>query len=773
MDGVLNVMSEGKELNPPPESRLGTFQSPNLRRIDGIDIERDRDSAFPPMGARPTSSGYAPGTPPNPFNDGIITNRNSYKRPFGLEVDTSTYVDPNHPIKPRPPGTPGIDYAPADPREITHGYEIDPSISLGPRNSITIDIGGKARFRSPDELAGGVEGRTSITIKLEGCYVYVFLTTYFAAGYSDEYSGRGGRLQMKDELIESYLLPFCNRPPKQAEPKPEEPPPIVWKPVQFKGGQCNGMWYKVLLNYSVDGGYDFYNKKYMSPSIRQQDIFCRGPIKSIFLKEVTIPRGPTLPGFYYTYNEFFVVCNGLVPPSNVNAAIAETPDGLGYERYPVADTQSWDRRPFYGQRNVTSMGATVTPLRPEDKDICGDPPYEPEPPPDIPWQVWVPPPPPPYERRREEKMECCDLIYSEVRRLQGMQAKNEKQRELDLTAVHQKLDRLLERIGNPQIIRILDENPKEEGYQWSFKRPDNLFELLKVMSDSAEQTGFAIGKHEYPITVKVDDSWLQDLDTMLSDNIDQLADFLKFLDIDTYTEGLPGPLRLGLSLLAPIAPKDIAFVSKWIIDRARESQETKKIENLTQLIKYLQQDVADVAEAQADSEESDIFPLVIDAARFGGSGEITFETKEDLYAELVVLGAASAKQNATLVDAAMKTVAETSHTKVEATKCYILLNEISQFMDYSRRSRIFEIPIQYTPEQPKPSKDIGKGFNAGAVNDGKGDAYLMEDFFENSNAKVGIDEWDGEHSMRDLFIEILDALAAIRPGATGGGITLS
>ncbi len=630
-----------------------------------------------------------------------------------------------------------------------------------------------SRFNRPNKIDSTTRTVIDTEIIVEGCWVYVYLVVSSVTEISlDNKPSRvfGGTEVVLDD---SYMLPFCNRPPKQADPEPGEPPPVVWKPVEFKGGQCNGMWYKVLLNYSVNGIYDIYSKKSLPPFIYQQSIYCRGPIKSIFLKETTIPRGPTLPEFYYTNNSFFVVCNGLVPPSNKHTIAQETPSGPGYINEWTAYSQSWDRRPFHGQVDVSPLGATVTPLRPEDQDTCGNPAPIPEPPQVIRWWDWVPPPPPPYQPRREEKMECCDLIYSEVRRLQGMQAKSEQQRNLDLSAVHQKLDLLIGRIGNPQIIRILDENPKEEGYQWSFKRPDNLFELLKIMSDSAEQTGFAIGKHEYPITVKVDDSWLQDLDSMLSDNIDQLADFLKFLDIDTYTEGLPSPLRLGLSLLAPIAPKDIAFVTKWIIDRARESQENKKIENLTQLIKYLQQDVADVAEAQADGEESDVFPLTIDASRFGGSGEITFEDKEEFYSELIVLLTGSVKQNATLVDAAMKTVAETSHAKVEAAKCYILLNEISQYMDYGRRSRIFDIPIQYTPGQPKPSKDISKGFNAGAVNDGKGDAYLMEDFFENSNAKVGIDEWDGENSMRDLFIEILDALAAIRPGATGGGITLS
>jgi len=773
MDVGFNVMNEGKELNPPTESRLGNFQTESDREADAIASERGNDSAFPTVVSGKLSGGYTPDDWDDPTGPGRFGGQGSYRGPAGVEADSSVNFRPGLIPDPKGRDSASVDWryrGPMGTEVDTHGRGF-----IGPKNGNSIEINSdlKGRGKTPVGTEAETEFSFSINIKIEGCWVYVYRTVHFSVGFFAGGGRVGGRLSTGQELVDSYLLPFCNRPPKQAEPKPEEPPPIVWKPVEFKGGQCNGMWYKVLLNYSVDGGYDFYEKKYMSPSILQQDIFCRGPIKSIFLKEETIPRGPTLPGFYFTSNRFFVICNGLVPPSQVTFLAQETPGGLGYPRDPIAYTQHWDRRPFYGYRNVTPIGATVTPLRPEDKDTCGNPPPIPEPPPDIPWQVWVPPPPPPYERRREKKMECCDLIYSEVRRLQGMQAKSEQQRNLDLTAVHQKLDLLIERIGNPQIIRILDENPKEEGYQWSFKRPDNLFELLKIMSDSAEQTGFAIGKHEYPITVKVDDSWLQDLDTMLSNNIDQLADFLKFLDIDTYTEGLPGPLRLGLSLLAPIAPKDIAFVSKWIIDRARESQETKKIENLTQLIKYLQQNVADVAEAQADSEESDVFPLTVDATRFGGSGEINFETKEDFYAEIIVLLSGSVAQNATLLDASMKTVAEVSHAKVEAAKNHLLLKDIALFMDYGKKTRTRQIPIQYTPEPPKPEKRENKGFGGGAKVEAEGDSYPMEAFFQSSTASVGIEEWDGEKSFMDLMIEILDAIAAIRPGATGGGITLS
>lgn len=773
MDVTLNVMNEGKELNPPPELHQATLRPPNIGRMGGDNTPRGYVPNDLDLPSNPFAIDFIPGTPPNPYSDRIVTDRNSYKTPSGWEVDVSTYVDPNNSYKIRPPEARGIDFSPVDPRQIQWDYGIDPSISRDSDGSVTISLEGTGRGRSPRIVSGGTDGRASITIKIEGCYVYVLATSFYSAGYFNELSGRGQRIEAYQEVIETYILPFCNRPPNQPEPEPEIPPPIVWKPVSFKGGQCNGMWYKVILHYSVEGGYDFYTKKNLPTAILKQDVYCRGPIKSIFMKQVTIERLPDLPKYYFTSNTFFVVCNGLVPPSNIHSVAQETPGGLGYIRFPVADTQHWDLRPHYGLRKVSPMGADVTPLRPEDTDNCGNPPYVPEPPQVIRWPDWVPPPPPPYERRRKEKMECCDVIYSEVRRLQGMQAKSEKQRNLDLTEVHQKLDLLIQRVGNPQIIRILDENPKEEGYQWSFKRPDNLFELLRIMSDSSEQTGFAVGKHEYPITVKVDDSWMQDLDTMLSDNIDQLADFLKFLDIDTYTEGLPGPLRLGLSLLAPIAPKDIAFVSKWIIDRARESQENKKIENLTQLIKFLQQDVADVAEAQADSEESDVFPLTIDATRFGGSGEITFETKEDFYAELVVLMTGNTKQNATLLDASMKTVAEVSHAKVEAAKNHLLLKDIALFFDYGKKTRIRQIPIQYTPEPPKPEKRESKGFGGGAKVETEEDSYPMEAFFQSSTASVGIEEWDGERSLTDMLAEILDAIATIRPGATGGGITLS
>lgn len=189
----------------------------------------------------------------------------------------------------------------------------------------------------------------------------------------------------------------------------------------------------------------------------------------------------------------------------------------------------------------------------------------------------------------------------------------------------------------------------------------------------------------------------------------------------------------------PIIPEKLGMWEK-IFDFIKPD-ETVKIKSLAELVAW--------AEANNDARQGQWHQSI--KVEDGGEEVVVLPDMAQAIKEVVILQSETIKTLSMVLDICMKTLMETSSTKVQASRAYMLARDIQEYLDYETVQKSHQVPLQISV----PVGTLEAPPSAVQKTD-------VEEFLKPGMANVVTDEYSGKMSLSDTLLEVQQAVAMIR-----------
>lgn len=255
---------------------------------------------------------------------------------------------------------------------------------------------------------------------------------------------------------------------------------------------------------------------------------------------------------------------------------------------------------------------------------------------------------------------------------------------------------VLQRIGLPTSAVIFDSDENRQDAQAQTRQIPTLFSGLKLEVERTEKTSKMIGIDAFPI--EVPDSVIK-------------------------------PEKTGIWA-------EIGKLFKW--------EQKRKIRSVAELLVWL---------AEQDSAVNGQFHQVIeiqdaDSTKAGNQPKkVVLPNIAETLKEIIVLLIELTKTSELNLDVTLKTLTETSGTKLETVKAQRIVEDIQQYLDYPTVQKTLDVPVQIT--LPSNPNDTASG----------NDLYK---FLTPSRRPIIFDDWTGDRSLEDTLLDILQVVAMMR-----------
>lgn len=295
-----------------------------------------------------------------------------------------------------------------------------------------------------------------------------------------------------------------------------------------------------------------------------------------------------------------------------------------------------------------------------------------------------PPPPPPPPPRKCDCMGCCPP------------SPNQEKNDRDLEEIKRLLKLLVKRVGEPQKVVLFDEDPNKPGRQKKTVKKETLFDAVKLATQRCEIIAQIVGIEAFPVDVPAT--------VIAPEKSGVWAKIFAFIDGKKRRK-----LKSLVEMLAWQAEQDAAVLGKWHQSIDIEDGDALK---------------------EGEQPQKIVLPNVA----------------ETLKEQILLLSNLIQAQGLTL-DIAIKSLHESSATKLEVAKTLVVVKDIQEYLDYDTEQKTFKVPIQISVPDPTATE---------------ADRANLSRYLEPSETQIVSDEWMGRDSFQEALTDLRNAASMIR-----------